>query len=71
MNETELLQEGYQTNKIELLQKGYQYPVEERFIVSGDDHLIRKLEEMELIIFYDGVWWLTYEGEAYARGDLC
>lgn len=60
-------------NEFTLLQDAMKYDVEERFIdePAGTEHIIEKLANMELVFFYDGVYWLSYEGEAYARGELC
>ena len=56
-------------NELTALQEACQYPRDERFIVDAD--CIEKLVNMELVIFYDGVYWVTYSGEAYARGEMC
>ena len=56
-------------NELTALQEACQYPREERFIVDAD--CIEKLVKMELVIFYDGVYWVTYDGEAYARNEMC
>ena len=56
-------------NELTALQEACQYHRNERFIVDAD--CIEKLVNMELVIFYDGVYWVTYEGEAYARNEMC
>ena len=60
---------GLLMNELTALQDACQYPRDERFIVDAD--CIEKLVNMELVIFYDGVYWVTYSGEAYARGEMC
>ena len=60
---------GLLMNELTALQEACQYPRDERFIVDAD--CIEKLVNMELVIFYDGVYWVTYSGEAYARGEMC
>ena len=42
------------------------------FIIGElEDPLMQAMEKEGLIAYYDGVFWLTYDGEAVAKGELC
>ena len=56
-------------DELSVLQEACKYPINERFVIEAD--CIDKLESMELVIFYDGVYWVTCEGESYAKNELC
>ena len=43
--------------------------LKERFIVDAD--CIEKLVNMELVIFYDGVYWVTYRQARHTREMKC
>ena len=55
-------------DELTLLQDACEWEGERCIIDAG---CIDKLADMELVFYYDGVYWLSCEGEAYARGEMC
>lgn len=56
-----------------VINEALSYPEDQWFIVEeqGMELLIDKLTSMGLVAYYDGVYWITYDGIAYAKWEMC